>query len=85
MSAIQCLPAVFLGVNWQGRDVDRSGPSSSEAKNKRVYNSASPICVYDMYGGKFFLKSAQIIYLKEFICVSLSFISVCMLQLQKER
>lgn len=65
------------GVKWQGRDVDHSGPSSSEVKNKWVYNSASPICLHDMYGGKFSLKiKAQIIYFNKFICVSLPFISV---------
>ena len=80
MSTIQWVPAVPLGVKCQGRGVDHSGPSSSEVKNKWVYNSASPICHHDMDGGKFSLKMrAQIIYFNKFICVSLPFISVCML------
>ena len=80
MSTIQWVPAIYLGVKWQGRDVDHSGPSSSEVKNDWVYNIASLICVRDMYRGKFSLKiRAQIIYFNKFICVILLFISVCML------
>ena len=85
MSTIQWAPAVFQAVKWQGRGVDHSGPSSSEVKNEKVYNSASAVCLHDRYGGKFSFKiRAQLTSFNKFIHVSLRLTSVCMLQLQQE-